>query len=147
MMKLRMSLPLILLSCMIVAFAQDSSDAKILALEKDWNTAYKRGDVATMNGLLCDDFIITIEDGRTFSKAGYIALNGNSSVHVEVSDMSDLRVRKHGNTAAVVTGIYHEKGVSQGKPYEYHDRFTDIWMNIEGRWQVIASHYSIPAKD
>jgi hypothetical protein len=50
----------------------------------------------------------------------------------------------HGN-AAVVTGAYHEKGISKGKPYEYRDRFTDVWMNINGRWQVIASHYSIPA--
>jgi hypothetical protein len=100
-----------------------------------------------MNTLLADDFIITIEDGRTFSKSGYVALNGNSTVKVEVSEMSDLRARMHGNTAAVVTGAYHEKGMSQGKPYEYHDRFTDVWMNSEGRWQIIASHYSIPAKN
>ena len=50
----------------------------------------------------------------------------------------------HGNTA-VVTGAYHEKGTEKGKPYEYRDRFTDVWMNIKGRWQVIASHYSTPA--
>jgi ketosteroid isomerase-like protein len=131
-----------------IAFAQERSDSsKILALEKEWNTAYKQGNVTRMNTLLADDFIITIEDGRTFSKSGYIALNGNSTVKVEVSEMSDLRARMHGNTAAIVTGAYHEKGVSQGKPYEYHDRFTDVWMNSEGRWQIVASHYSIPAKN
>jgi ketosteroid isomerase-like protein len=58
--------------------------------------------------------------------------------------MSDLRVRMHGKTA-VVTGAYHEKGTSKGKPYEYRDRFTDVWMNMNGPWQVIVSHYSIPA--
>lgn len=131
-----------------IAFAQERSDSsKILALENEWNTAYKQGNVTRMNTLLADDFIITIEDGRTFSKSGYIALNGNSTVKVEVSEMSDLRARVHGNTAAIVTGAYHEKGVSQGKPYEYHDRFTDVWMNSEGRWQIIASHYSIPVKN
>jgi ketosteroid isomerase-like protein len=50
----------------------------------------------------------------------------------------------HGNTA-VVTGAYHEKGTEKGKPYEYRDRFTDVWMNTNGRWQVIASHYSLRA--
>jgi hypothetical protein len=50
----------------------------------------------------------------------------------------------HGTTA-VVTGAYHEKGTSKGKPYDYRDRFTDVWMNTNGTWQVIASHYSIPA--
>jgi len=51
----------------------------------------------------------------------------------------------HGTTA-VVTGAYHEKGNSGGKRYEYHDRLTDVWMKIDGRWQVISSHYSVPLR-
>jgi len=124
---------------------KSESVSKILALENKWNEAYKQGDVATMNSLLADDFIITVEDGTTFSKPGYIAHSGDSENRVLISDMSDLKVRMHGNTA-VVTGAYHEKGTSKGKPYEYHDRLTDVWMMIDGRWQVIASHYAIPAK-
>ena len=129
------------------AVAQNNPDAlasKILALEGKWNTAYQRNDITAMDSLLADDFIMTVEDGSTFSKPGYIAHNGNATVHVEISDMSDLKVRMHGNTA-VVTGAYHEKGTDKGKPYEYRDRFTDVWMNINGRWQVIASHYSVRA--
>lgn len=123
----------------------ETSSSNILALENQWNGAYKRSDIATMNSLLADDFIITVEDGSTFSKPGYIAHNGDSTIHVEISEMSDLKVRMHGN-AAVVTGSYHEKGTDKTKAYEYRDRFTDVWMNIKGRWQVIASHYSIPVK-
>ena len=132
-----------LILCALAA-AQDMPDAlesKILGLESEWNTAYKRSDVSAMNSLLADDFIITEEDGSTFSKPGYIAHNGNSSVRVEISDMSNLKVRMHGNTA-VVTGAYHEKGTEKGKAYEYYDRFTDVWMNSKGAWQVIVSHYS-----
>jgi ketosteroid isomerase-like protein len=120
-----------------------TASSNILGLENKWNAAYQRGDITAMDSLLADDFIITVEDGTTFSKAGYIAHNGDSTVHVEKSEMSDLRVRMHGNTA-VVTGAYHEKGTSKGKPYEYRDRFTDVWMNMNSRWQVIASHYSVP---
>lgn len=122
----------------------DTASSKILALENKWNAAYEQGDIVAMDSLLADDFIITVEDGSTFSKPGYIAHNGDTTVHVEISAMSDLRVRMHGDTA-VVTGAYHEKGTSKGKPYEYRDRFTDVWMNISGRWQVIASHYGVPA--
>jgi ketosteroid isomerase-like protein len=118
--------------------------SKVLALEKKWNDAYKQSDIAAMNSLLADDFIITVEDGSTFSKPGYIAHNGGSAIHVTISEMSDLQVRMHGNTA-VVTGAYHEKGTEKGKPYEYRDRFTDVWMNLNGKWQVIASHYSLRA--
>ena len=123
----------------------DTGSSTILGLENKWNAAYRRGDIAAMDSLLADDFIITVEDGSTFSKPGYIAHNGDSTVSVKKSEMSDLRVRLHGNTA-VVTGAYHEKGISKGKRYESHDRLTDVWMNIGGTWQVIASHYSIPAR-
>jgi hypothetical protein len=54
-----------------------------------------------------------------------------------------MKVRSHGSTS-VVTGAYHEKGISKEKQYEYSDRFTDVWININGKWQVVASHYSIP---
>jgi ketosteroid isomerase-like protein len=148
-MKIRTSLLVVasLAVCLLdFSAAQNVPDAvasKILALENKWNTAYKRSDIAAMESLLADDFIITVEDGSTFSKPGYIAHNGDSTVHVEISEMSAPRIRVHGNTV-VVTGAYHEKGTSKDKPYEYHDRFTDVWMNIKGRWQVIVSHYSIP---
>lgn len=130
-----------------VAAGQSTPDApssKIIALENKWNAAYKRGDIAAMESLLAADFIITVEDGSTFSKSGYVAHTVDSALRVEITEMSGVNVRMHGNTA-VVTGAYHEKGVAKGKPYESQDRFTDVWMNINGKWQVIASHYSIPA--
>jgi len=145
-MKVRASLLVLVLLATLalsVSDAQNKRDSasQVLAVEKQWNEVYKRGDIAMMNSLLTDDFIITVEDGQTYSKPGYIAHSGNSSVHVQVSDMSDLQVRMHGNTA-VVTGAYHEKGTDKGKPYEYRDRLTDIWMNYNGRWRLVASHYS-----
>ncbi len=116
--------------------------SQVLALEKKWNDVYKQGDIASMNSLLAPDFIITVEDGSTFSKPGFIARSGNSTVHVMQSDMSDLQVRIHGDTA-IVTGAYHEKGTDKGKSYDYRDRLTDVWMNYKGAWRLMASHYSL----
>jgi ketosteroid isomerase-like protein len=131
----------------ISSVAQQKSDpvSEVLALEAKWNEAYKQRDFITMNSLLADDFVITVENGTTYSKSGYIAEAGSGTTHVEISTMSDLKVRVHGNVA-VVTGAYHEKGTTKGKPYEYSDRLTDVWMKIGGKWQLIASHYSIPVK-
>ena len=55
--------------------AQKESDAaKITALENKWNASYKARDVSAMNSLLADDFLITIEDGSTYSKTVHRAL-------------------------------------------------------------------------
>jgi len=149
-MKVRLSLFLIS-SFALCAFyssaAQTKADpatSKITALEAKWNEAYKRNDPAGMEALLADDFIITVEDGTTFSKSGYLAHTADSELRVQISDMTDIRVRVHG-TIAIVTGAYHEKGTSKGKGYESRDRFTDVWMKGNSGWQVIASHYSIPS--
>ena len=126
--------------------AKGSSEGeKVLGLEKKWTESYQQRDIGILSSLLAEDFVITVEDGSTFGKEGYISHSADSTVHVEVADLSELRVRLHGNTA-VVTGAYHEVGSSKGKHYEYRDRMTDVWMKIDGRWQVIASHYSVPLK-
>jgi ketosteroid isomerase-like protein len=139
-----------LILCLLIAsgalVGQEKSDATtIRALETKWTESYKQHSIDILSSLLADDFVITIEDGSTFSKAGYISHTADSSVKVQLAEQSDLKVRVHGNTA-IVTGAYHEKGESNGKPYEYHDRLTDVWMKIGGKWQVVASHYSVPFK-
>jgi ketosteroid isomerase-like protein len=138
--------------CLVLAWAtslpaQEKSDAAtIRALELKWTESYKQHSIDILSSLLAEDFVITIEDGSIFSKAGYISHTADSSTKVHLAEMTDLKVRMHGDTA-VVTGAYHEKGESNGKSYEYHDRLTDVWMKVGGKWQVVASHYSVPAKE
>jgi ketosteroid isomerase-like protein len=148
---MRIPLVLILTLFLVAGLAiplatQGKSEAdSIRALELQWTESYKQRQVQMLSSLLSEDFVITVEDGNTYSKMGYISHSAEPSVHVEVAEMSDLKVRMHGNTA-VVTGAYHERGQSKGKPYEYHDRLTDVWMKVGGKWQVVASHYSVPVK-
>lgn len=125
---------------------KDKSDADyIRSMELKWTESYKARSVAMLSTLLADDFVITVEDGKTYGKTGYISHSAEPGTRVDVAEMSDLKVRMHGNTA-IIAGAYHEKGESDGKPYEYHDRFTDVWMKVGNKWQVVASHYSVPVK-
>ena len=129
----------------IPSFSQDAEAGAIRKLEEKWTESYKNRKIDMLSSLLADDFVITVEDGNTYSKPGYISHSADSSTQVDVAEILDLKVRMHGNTA-IVTGAYHEKGKSNGKPYEYHDRLTDVWMKVGSKWQVIASHYSVPIK-
>jgi ketosteroid isomerase-like protein len=142
---------LILIAGLILAsnassFGQGKSESDtVRALELKWTESYKQRSIDILSSLLADEFVITVEDGNVYSKAGYISHTADSKVRVDVAEMSDLKVRIHGNTA-IVTGAYHEKGVSEGKPYEYRDRLTDVWIKSGAKWQVVASHYSVPYK-
>ena len=123
---------------------EKSEEATVRALEQKWAAAYQQREISTVAALLADDYIITTEDGNTYGKIGFLSYN-MGTVHVEVAELSDLKIRLYQNVA-VVTGVYHEQGESGGKHYDYHDRLTDVWMKSAGKWQLIASHYSVPAK-
>ena len=137
----------LLLLLTIAAAAQDNAGtaSQVRKLEEKWTEAYKSRQISILSSLLAEEFVITVEDGNTYSKAGYITHSADPKVQVEVAELSDIRVHVHGNVA-VVTGAYHETGRSSGKPYEYHDRLTDVWIKVGNTWQVIASHYSVPLK-
>jgi ketosteroid isomerase-like protein len=145
-MRIPIALAVFLAVACAISVAQEKSDAAtVRGLELKWTESYKQHSIDILSSLLADDFVITVEDGSVYSKAGYISHTADNSVHVEVSEMTDLKVRMHGDTA-IVTGAYHEKGSAHGKSYEYHDRLTDVWMKTGNKWQVIASHYSVPSK-
>ena len=145
-MRIRMALAVCLLVFVAAPLlAQESDAATIRKLEEKWADSYRHRQIDILASLLAEDFIITVEDGTTYSKAGYISHSADTSTHVAVAEFSDMKVRLHGNTAVVI-GAYHERGTSGGKPYDYRDRFTDVWMKLAGKWQVIASQYSTPLK-
>ena len=131
-----------------LAYAQKANpeEAKILALEKKWTDAYKDHSIPSVVSLVNDDFTITVEDGRVFGKTGYLSHTADSATQVDVAEQSDMKVRFHGNVA-VVTGAYHELGASNGKRYEYRDRFTDVWVKTGDQWQLLVSHYGVPVKE
>jgi ketosteroid isomerase-like protein len=111
-----------------VAAAQDSS--KIIAMENLWNRAELNNDAPAVQLLLADDFVMTVAD---------------QSYRPQALQSTGMVVHYYGSTA-VVTGAYYEKGIDKGKSWERRGRFTDTWMNLNGRWQCIASHFSVKPK-
>src|SRR5580704_4835973 len=68
---------------------KDKSDADyIRSMELKWTESYKQRQVAMLSTLLADDFVITIEDGSTYSKTGYISHSAEPGTRVDVAEMS-----------------------------------------------------------
>jgi ketosteroid isomerase-like protein len=126
-----------------LAGAQDSS--KIIAMENLWNRAELNNDAPAVQLLLADDFVMTVAEGILYNKSQIVASVADKSYRPEALQSSDMVVHYYGNTA-VLTGAYYEKGIDKGKPWVRRGRFTDTWMNLNGRWQCIASHFSVKPK-
>src|SRR5208282_6192489 len=112
-------LALCLLVCLTIRLSAQEQEpagaaAQVRKLEEKWAEVYKERDLDLLSSLLTEDFVITVEDGNTYSKAGYITHTADSTVQVEVAELSDLRFRvRGGGHIVIVTGAYHERGLSK----------------------------------
>lgn len=113
-------------------------------LEDEWLNSYLRGDKQTFDQIVADDFTRTDESGKFATKAEEKALVQAPPASVKASlTNEDLQVREYGNAAIVTGRIVSEV---QGGP-NFQSRFTDTFFKRNGRWQVVARHYSrIPTK-
>ena len=140
----------IVVVCMLslaVANSQNSptstngNERLLLALENGWNQAQLHHDSKALDGLVADTFISTDNDGAFMNKAQFLADNRDVSYAPTLMANSDEKIFLYGNVA-VVAGIYHAKGLNNGKPFDHYGRFTDTWAYLNNKWVCIASHTS-----
>jgi ketosteroid isomerase-like protein len=120
-------------------------EGRILALETAWNHAEQNKDVAALDQLLGNTLVYTDYDGSLQNKAEYLATAKSETLHPEQITNDEMTAHMYGD-AAVVTGIYREKGISKGKPYLRRGRFTDTWVKDKGTWMCVASQSTLMSK-
>ena len=117
-------------------------EGHLLALESAWNHAEQSKDAHALNQLLADTMIYIDYDGTLMNKREYLASTLNSDVKDEQINNDGMTVQIYGN-AAVVHGLYRDKGVEKGKPFSRRGRFTDTWIYEHGSWQCVASQSTL----
>ena len=140
---------LVLLCCAALLFAQDAAkrngeEGRLLALESAWNHAEQSKDAAALNQLLGDSFSYVDYDGTFLDKKKFLDATLHNDVEQEQINNDGMTVRVYGN-AAVVTGVYRDKGIEKGKPFSRRGRFTDTWIYQSGAWQCVASQSTLMA--
>jgi hypothetical protein len=123
----------------------DSQQNKLLVMEHLWNEAQVSRDARALDSMIGTQFVNTEYDGEVSDKSKFLADVRDPQFKPDSLTIQDLKVNMYADSAVVV-GIYHTKGIYQGKPYDHFGRFTDTWVFIEGRWQCVASHTSLLKK-
>jgi ketosteroid isomerase-like protein len=126
--------------------ANDGVTAKVLSLEQLWNQAEVQKDTHSLSQLLADTFIYVDIDGSLIKdKAEFLASVTSRAEHIESIRGESMLSQVHGDTV-IVTGVYHEKGTLNGKPYYHHGRFTDTWVKEGSAWLCAASQSTLIQK-
>ncbi len=148
-MKAVASLCVLLVACAAIGIAQgpqkpSGEEGRIIALESAWDQAEQNKDATALANLLSDNLVYVDYDGSLSNKQQFLASVKSANVSSEQINNEGVTVRLY-NNVAVSTGIYRDKGVENGKPFQRRGRFTNVWINQNGAWQCIASQSTLIA--
>jgi ketosteroid isomerase-like protein len=110
--------------------------------EDEWEDALKAHDAAFFERTMSDDFVGTTVEGIS-DKTSLVRVNADTSVTVDSVGRSDEKIRIYGNgTVGVITGRFAERGHIGSRHLGVEFRYTEVWVKRNGRWQVVAGHYT-----
>ena len=100
--------------------------------------AWIDGDREMVGSVLAADWSVIDLTGHVLTKAQVMQEFGSGERKIESGSVDDLNIRVFGDTA-VVTGRSVLAGSYQGKKASVTQRFTDVFIKRDGRWQAAAS--------
>ena len=142
-MKLVLGLLLWMLSSSVLCAGDIPADLKQAV--HDYDEAQIQGNRAELERWLADDYTLVNSRGLVQAKKDLIAEYTAPGYKLEPFVVREP-IEKVWNDGAVMAGVATLKGVDGGKPFSVTLRFADIWAKRNGKWQVIYTHVSPPAK-
>jgi ketosteroid isomerase-like protein len=135
-------LSLLLVSTAIPATAESkapkaAADEVVKAAELQRFEAAQKNDLDALDKLLADDLTYTHSTGMLQTKAQLLADLKSGKLQFKKIEPADLQVRVYGTTA-IINGTAKVAVVSDGQAKDINLRFTDVWVNRAGRWQMVA---------
>ena len=123
--------------------AHRAVEQELIKAERELADAFIKRDIAGLERILAEEFIDSNPDGIAQDKASAIAETKSGTV-LSVT-FSDLKVRMYGDVG-IVTGLYTQKAILNGKDATGTNRFTDVFVKRAGRWQLVSTQSTRVAK-
>jgi ketosteroid isomerase-like protein len=113
----------------------------IQELEEKLRQAMLASDVLVLDELIADDLVFTMHTGQFVNKQFDLEAHRDGSYKFSAVNTSEQQIRFYGGVA-IVTVRAELAGLFQGQPFAEVYRFTRVWAQPQGRWQVVAGHVS-----
>jgi ketosteroid isomerase-like protein len=110
---------------------------KIIELDRQRMAAMATKDVVALNALLADDLIYTHSSARMDTKKTLVgAMESGATVYTAI-EPSEVVAQDLGD-AVVLTGVAAISVNSGGNANSFRVRFTDVYANRNGQWQMVT---------
>jgi ketosteroid isomerase-like protein len=110
-----------------------------LATERRFFTALVAADVAELDRILADDFmLIDVMRGAEVTRAALLEVLGAGQLKFVAIEPAESHVRSYGGTA-VVTGRTQMHGRFGEEPFSASSRYTHVYVEQQGRWRMVAA--------
>jgi ketosteroid isomerase-like protein len=123
--------------------AASGATSDVQRLERAWLDAYEKHDAAAMDAIVAEDFLITFPNGQTQTKKDLMAMVRAPQRPGQASKWRTENVvaRQFGQTVVLTGRVIGEYGTGE-KTRRDESLYTDTYVKLNGRWQVVASHLS-----
>jgi len=99
-------------------------------------------DARALDRIYADDFIGVGPSGIVRTKPEVISDFTSGDLKFQSITTDQVQVRVYEKTA-VETGLSTMVGQDKGKAVPRDTRFTRVWVKQQGRWRLVANHYSL----
>jgi ketosteroid isomerase-like protein len=108
---------------------------------EDWAAAEQRGDAASLEGALAEDFIGIGPRGFMLTKDQWLERHESGKLRYRSLGLDEVQVRLYGD-AAVVTGRQSAEG--KYEDFDLRDQFraTLVFVKQRERWMLAGLHLS-----
>jgi ketosteroid isomerase-like protein len=109
----------------------------VIDLDRQRMEAMARKDLAALDALISEDLVYTHSTARLDTKQSLLgAMESGATVYTSVLP-SEVKAQDLGDTV-VLTGSARIGVLAQGRANDFAVRFTDVWANKAGKWQMVA---------
>jgi hypothetical protein len=132
-------LSLLLVSTSVRAESKPKVDAAAIvkAAELGRFEAAVKVDLEKLGKFLADDLTYTHSTGALQTKAQLLDDLKTGKLQFKKIEPGELQIRVYGATA-IINGTAKFSVVSNGEAKDINLRFTDVWVDHAGRWQLVA---------
>ena len=124
-------------ACTTPSTGRDSAAQLLTAQADAWDKAIVAKDAAAIAANVAPDFAQIESGGAVIGRDEFVKDLLDPALRIDPYKVEDFGVRVYGDTA-LLTGRIRMTGSAEGKAFNSHFRYIDVYVKRDGAWKVVS---------